>query len=292
VTFETLRYRWGDLDGLVDSQLNGIPTGTPLLDMLTSGVLLRGSGPQVYVMQGGVRRHVVDGDVFTACGYSWAALYYPPDSSLNSIPMGSPLTGTPCPVFSPSPSRLLKGAGPEVYFIQSGLRRHIPNGPTLTARGFRYGSVDFVDDSYLDDIPAGRPMLDVLSDGHLLKGPGPQVYVMQDGKRRHIISETVLGACGYSWNAVRTISDADVASIPLGDPLSTAPCPVLQPSTGSLFKGSGPEVYAAESGLRRHVTSESTFVSCGYQWGNVDWLRDAEIAEIAAAAPITIPPCP
>jgi hypothetical protein len=283
-TFETLRYRWGDLDGLVDSQLSRIPTGTPLLDMLTSGLLLKGSGPEVYVMQGGVRRHIVDGDVLAACGYSWSAIYYPPDSSLNSIPTGSPLTGSPCPVFSPPTGRLLKGAGPEVFFVQSGLRRHIPNAQTLTARGFRYSNIDFVHDSYLDDIPAGRPIFDVLTDGNLLKGPGPQVYVMQGGRRRHIISETVLGTCSYSWNAVRAISDADIASIAMGDPLSTTPCPALQPPTGALFKGSGPEVYTAESGQRRHITSESTFASCGYHWGNVDWLRDAEIAEIAVAA--------
>ena len=65
---------------------------------------------------------------------------------------------------------LIRGSGPAIYYMSSGIKRHIPNGPTFEAYHLNWGAVASVDDARLNAIPTGRPLLDVLADGNLLRG--------------------------------------------------------------------------------------------------------------------------
>jgi hypothetical protein len=97
VTFAVGGFQWGNVNHLPDSSLNAIDSGDPLLDVLADGNLLKGSGPAVYVMEGGQKRHIISEAAFAACGYGWDAVYVVPDASLDVIPTGSSLSGPPCP---------------------------------------------------------------------------------------------------------------------------------------------------------------------------------------------------
>src|SRR3972149_1492839 len=93
VTFWAQGYLWGNIDVIADSSLASIPEGQPLLDALADGNLLKGSAPDVYVTDSGRKRHTVSAQMFLPCGYGWAAVAPIPDSRLNSIPTGDPLSG-------------------------------------------------------------------------------------------------------------------------------------------------------------------------------------------------------
>jgi hypothetical protein len=291
-TFNVMKVNWANVDTIAASLVSGVPTGNPILSATTTGILVKGSGPAVYVMHNGQKRHVTSPDVMTACGYSSAAVLVVADGSLSSLPTGSALTAAPCPTFAPATGTLLQGTGPEVWIARQGLKRHIPNGATLDGMGYKMANLNFVNDYYLSAMPTGKPVFNLLANGQLVKGPGAEVFVMQDGARRHVANGGVFAACGYRWDAIYEFSASRLSSIPAGLALTGAPCPMVAPSGGVLMQGTGLEVFTSEAGMKRHVTTESVLTSCGYQWGNVDRLKDGLIASIPSGAPLTVPPCP
>jgi hypothetical protein len=48
-------------------------------------------------MEAGLRRHIVDLDTFSACGYLWGNVNRIDDSALAAIPTGDDVIGEPCP---------------------------------------------------------------------------------------------------------------------------------------------------------------------------------------------------
>lgn len=291
-TFEALGLAWSSVLSVPDTGLAALPAGNPLPDVLATGRLVRGGGPEVYVMESGLRRHVTDPEALFACGYGWDGIVSLSPATLASLPEGEPVAGPPCPRFAPAEGSLLHGSGPPVYVIKDGIRRHIPNVPTFEALSFQWGNVDALPDWMLAQLPEGQPLLDVTEDGNLLRGAGPEVYVMQAGQRRHVQSPEVMSQCGYGWDAVYTLSPGTLASIPLGATLVAPPCPIFSPASGTLLRGSGPEVYAIDGPSRRHVASPDAFLACGYRWGDVNRVADTVIAALPPGPPVEAPPCP
>ena len=76
------------------AQLAGPPC--PKLGLL-NGTLMRGTGPEVWVIHNGERRHVMSPAVFSGCGYKWGDVNLLADSTVNSFPRGPNVTGGPCP---------------------------------------------------------------------------------------------------------------------------------------------------------------------------------------------------
>ena len=203
-----------------------------------------------------------------------------PDPSLSSIPTGAALSGPPCPHLSPPDGTLITGSGDEVYVMEAGIKRHVPNATTFEAYGYLWGNINEVPDSSLDAIPTGEPLLDALADGNLLKGTGDVVYAMEGGIKRHVSSRTVLEDCGYGWDAVYVIPDPRLSRIPTGAALAGSPCPHLSPRDGTLLRDGGDPIYVMEDGLRRHILNPEVFMSLGYLLGNVNLIAASSLASI------------
>ncbi len=155
VTFEAGGLLLGNINRIPDSSLDAIPTGDPLLNTLADGNLVKGSGTAVYVMQGGLKRHISSPDAFRNCGYVWDAVYVITDSRLNAIPTGSSISGPPCPHLSPPDGTLIKGSDAPAYVMEAGLKRHIVSAEALVTCGYLWGNVNRVPDSSLVSIPVG-----------------------------------------------------------------------------------------------------------------------------------------
>jgi N-acetylmuramoyl-L-alanine amidase len=291
-TFEARGFRWGKVNRIPDSLLNTFPLGRPLLDVLAGGNLLKGSGPAVYVMQGGARRWITGAAVMSSCGYGWDAIYGLPDSLLFAIPETHSLYGPPCPHFSPPDGALIKGSRPNIYLVQRGIKRRIPNALTFEANGQHWGNVDVIADSNLLNVPTGEPVLDARADGNLLKGSGPAVYAVEGGRKRHVVSADAMAACGYGWDAVRFVSDGQLATLATGASISGPPCPMFMPTEGSLIKGSGPSVYVIEASKKRSIQSAAVFETCHYRWGNVSTIPDSALTRIPSGSALSAAPCP
>ena len=158
LTFDVEGMRWGNLERLHQSIVTRIPTGEPLLDARDDGNLIRSSGPEVYVMGGGRKRHILSPSAMAACGYEWDAVRFVTDSSLASVQTGSNLSGPPCPEYLPPQGTLIKGVGrPEVYVIDAGRRRHIIS-PAIFGSCYEWGNLNPAPDSSVANIPAGPPL--------------------------------------------------------------------------------------------------------------------------------------
>ncbi len=111
VTFEARGFDPRDIVSVPGSLPPTIPSGDPILDVLADGNLVKGSGSAVYVMEGGVRRHITSPEALVACGYGWDAVYVISESRLGAIATGDPVTGPPCPHLLPADGVLVGGRG-------------------------------------------------------------------------------------------------------------------------------------------------------------------------------------
>ncbi len=104
VSLEAYGHLWGDVNTIADSALEGVPVGEPLLDVLADGNLLKGTGSAVYVMEGGLGRHVTSPEAFTSCGYAGTRYTWFRTPVWRVFPRGSRWLGR-----SVRDSRLLRG---------------------------------------------------------------------------------------------------------------------------------------------------------------------------------------
>ena len=98
----------------------------------------------------------------------------------------------------------------------------------------------------------------VIRDGLVLKGSGPDIYVLQDDKLRWISSLEAFQYFGYKWDEVHIVEDSFLGQFEKGRPLHVLlKCPT------------SPHIYALESGRKRWIKDIPTFLAEGYVWEDV-----------------------
>ena len=122
--------------------------GIPTPDVMGNLAPCQMGGLEVYLVIASQRRHIEDMATFLALGYTSDQIV---DCGVAAtLPEGQPLT------------RLLKGSGDPVYWLQDGRRRHIPNMEAFTALGFQVDQIAAVPDAVLAHWPEGAPLPAVL----------------------------------------------------------------------------------------------------------------------------------
>lgn len=118
---------------------------------------------------------------------------------------------------------------------------------------------------------ASRVHAAALSDGMLVRGSGPEVYVMENGMRRWIVSEGIFSDLELEWEKIRSVSDGDIAAYPRGkDIVSGARYPDgMLVRGGADLGGDGKKVYLIEKGTKRWVETERDFNNLRLDWGFV-----------------------
>jgi hypothetical protein len=100
--------------------------------------------PEVYLVFDDTRHHIVDWDTFLNLGYKQGQITA--CGSMFQYPEGNPIT------------RLLKGSSDPVYWMENGLRRHIPDIDTFLALGYHQEDITQVPDDLLNTWPLGEPL--------------------------------------------------------------------------------------------------------------------------------------
>jgi len=99
---------------------------------------------------------------------------------------------------------------PKIYLVDQGKRRWIPNPPTFNNL-FRnwdvYVGIDIM------SIPEGKQITD---GAFLSKGSGPEVYLIDNGVKRWIISPAVMDKYNFDWNKIVVIPQLAINYIPTG----------------------------------------------------------------------------
>jgi hypothetical protein len=98
----------------------------------------------------------------------------------------------------------------------------------------------------------------VIRDGLVLKGSGPDIYVLQDDKLRWISSLDAFEFYGYRWEQVHVVEDSFLEDFERGKPIHV----LLKCRTS-------PHIYALENGRKRWIKDIPTFEAEGYVWEDV-----------------------
>jgi hypothetical protein len=115
----------------------------------------------------------------------------------------------------------------------------------------------------------------VIRDGLVLKGSGPDIYVLDDNRLRWISSLEAFEYFGYRWEQVHQVDDAFLADFEKGRPLH-----VLLKCQGS------PHIYALENGKKRWIKDIPSFEAEGYVWDDVKFVSCSHLRGLPDGAPI------
>jgi len=97
---------------------------------------------------------------------------------------------------------------------------------------------------------------------------GPEVYVIKNGRKRHIPSPQAFSRLGYAWQKIKKISNVEMNSY--GD--------------DELMKASNnPAVYLIVTGMKRHIPSVEVFESYGFNWDDISIVSSDELADYSDA---------
>lgn len=102
----------------------------------------------------------------------------------------------------------------------------------------------------------------VIRDGLVVKGSGPEIYVLEDNKLRWISTLEAFEFFGYRWEQVHIVDDGFLEEFEKGRPLH-----VLLKCDGS------PHIYALENGQKRWIRDIPTFETEGYVWEDVKMVQ-------------------
>ena len=99
----------------------------------------------MYLVVDTTRRHILDWDTFLNLGYKTSDIV--PCGGAQQYPEGVPIT------------RLIKGATEPVYWMEKGVRRHIPDMATFAALGFQVEDISVLPDAIVAFWPMGNPLV-------------------------------------------------------------------------------------------------------------------------------------
>ncbi|MFT3971353.1 MAG: hypothetical protein QM695_14010 [Micropruina sp.] len=102
-----------------------------------------------------------------------------------------------------------------VYVIFGGAKFWIPDAGALSRLYGGWGAVQIVPDGALANVPT-TPRDQTL----LREEDHPEVWLMQDGAKRHVVSPDVLNKHG-GWGQVHVVPDNSTATFPTGDPVTS-----------------------------------------------------------------------
>jgi hypothetical protein len=157
-TFQSRGYSWDQVKEVDQATLDSVVTGIPIQSV---------KPPFQYIPPGqtpaGQQPPIVSPPPLQSQPSSSAP---PPSSSQSYGSSTIPQTTGPTP-YQPQPQSsvmafpngtLIKGSGQDVYVMENGVRRLIPDLETFNAMGFNSGNIISVDDQKLGSIPLGIPI--------------------------------------------------------------------------------------------------------------------------------------
>lgn len=235
------------------------------------GTLIKGSDPKVYLIENSKRRHVKSRQVFESHGFEWSQVRKATPADFD-LPIDSKLDFRE--------GALVQGESNPVYAIdyETGAinKRHITSRQIFDDLGFSFEEVLKIKDSQLP-VSDGAVLntSETHPDGTLIRKIGTNpVYLIETGKKRHIVSRYAFESHGYLWSNIKNATPGDL-ELALGN--------VLSFREGILLQGAGNPVYVVDleaGGLqKRHIVSRSIFDALSYKFSEIIKVPDELIPE-------------
>ncbi|MFZ2969697.1 MAG: hypothetical protein WA063_00965, partial [Minisyncoccia bacterium] len=93
---------------------------------------------------------------------------------------------------------------PEVYLIENGKKRWFTSAAAFISRGYKWENIINVPGYELSSYPDGNDVspLNLKPNGSLIKASGPEVYLIENGKKRWFTSAAAFISRGYKWENI------------------------------------------------------------------------------------------
>lgn len=216
--FNSYYRSWGYYANISFSQLDNYPNGPDII--FRQGTLIKSIGyPEVYQVEypSALKRHIVSPAIFSGLGFDWGSVI---ETNVNLValhPLGSDLNT----VGSHVAGALVKtNSAPEVYLLDmeggTKYKRHITS-PEVLNLYFRWQDVIIINDLEMNSYPGGSDYR--FQDGALLKGTGPEIYLISYGKKRHFTSPDSYLYRGHNFNQYISVLDLELANYANGEDL-------------------------------------------------------------------------
>jgi len=259
---------------------------------IPQGIALTANGKSFYLFQNGSRYVIANVETVNTCfggiqnapKISFGQMYMAIISSKDGGKLG-------CSVSHPEGS-IIKAASQTAAYILNGSRLYaVQDSATLDECLGGSGQVKTLSDTELIWAQITYPVKGsyycpkkFYSEGSLLQGSGPGVYLIRGGKKLAIPDPTVL-ACFGNWPKVSRISDPSFSSMLFNYPDGgTAACPYSLANGSKLLAPSG-TVYILLNGRSYGMPSEAILNQCYGGWANVRRTDQAEINSLLATYP-------
>jgi hypothetical protein len=115
----------------------------------------------------------------------------------------------------------------------------------------------------------------VIRDGLVLKGSGPEIYVLEDDKLRWISSMDAFEHRGLTWEDVRLVEDEFLDKFEKGRPIHV----LLKCHTS-------PHIYRLENQEKRWIQDIDTFLDEGHVWEDVRFVSCQYLRNLPDGPPI------
>lgn len=115
----------------------------------------------------------------------------------------------------------------------------------------------------------------IIRDGLVLKGSGPEIYVLEDDKLRWISSLDAFDHLGLTWEDVHVVEDEFLSKFEKGRPMH-----VLLKCQAS------PHIYRLENQQKRWIKDIDTFLSEGHVWEDVRFVTCEYLRDLPDGLPI------
>jgi hypothetical protein len=115
----------------------------------------------------------------------------------------------------------------------------------------------------------------IIRDGLVLKGSGPEIYMLEADKLRWISSLDAFDHLGLTWKDVHVVEDSFLAKFEQGRPIH-----VLLKCNGS------PHIYRLENNQKRWIKDIDTFLAEGHVWEDVRFVTCQYLRDIPDGPPI------
>ena len=188
---------WGDVSVVDDEDVDVYADGSPF--GYEDGEIIKGSGPEVFVITNGKRRHVKDPDAFARLGYDWNNLIVIPDTDVEQYDLDENALDSGAE--APEGALLRVEGDPKVYVVEGGRRKHVPNPDVFAARGLRWDHVQLVGTDVVDELPVGDDLN--YPNGAVVQALDGRVFEIVDGERHHLRSGKELLLRGHTWESIR-----------------------------------------------------------------------------------------
>ncbi|MEA2097775.1 MAG: hypothetical protein U9P70_01720 [Patescibacteria group bacterium] len=164
------------------------------------------SNDKVYLIENGKKRWITDANVFISNGYHWKDIIIITESELELYLDGENIEADFNLRLNGS---LVKGSGSKVYLIEDNNKRWITSVAVFISNNYQWEAIITITDSELNSYLDGENIANSDSnfDKKLLRGSGPKVYLVENGKKRWITTATVFTSNGYHWSDIIIVPD-------------------------------------------------------------------------------------